>query len=155
MRNLALVGLLLLAGCGDGIALYPIEGTVTLDGKPMEGLMVAFAPEGGGISGAGRTDASGNYSITSTKGKGLPPGIYNVAISEIVVADNGGTEMQEAESSSNSASYEQMAMGNDMSQYKAAEKKKAGIPAKYNKQSTLKETVAETDNTINFDLSTK
>lgn len=117
--------------------------------------MVAFGSETPGISGAGRTDASGNYTITSTKGKGLPAGNYNVSISEIVVADNGGSEMQEVESSSNSSSYEQMAMGNNMAQYKAAEKKKASIPAKYNKQSTLKETVAETDNTINFDLSSK
>lgn len=155
MRSLACVSLLLLAGCGDGIALYEINGTVTLDGKPMEGLMVAFSPEGGGISGAGRTDASGNYTITCPKGKGLPAGMYNVGISEIVVADNGASEMQEVESSSNSSSYEQMAMGNNMAQYKAAEKKKATIPAKYNKQSTLKETVAETDNTINFDLSSK
>ncbi len=154
---LVCVGLLSFAGCGDGITLYPVSGTVTLDGKPVEGLMVAFAPEDSGFSGAGRTDANGKYTITSTKGKGLPSGNYNVAISEVTVVENSGSEVEEAAQSSNNASYERMAMGGgSQQQYRDAEKKKSKlIPAKYNAQSTLKEIVAETENTIDFALSSK
>lgn len=154
MKSFVCVCLLLLCGCG-GPGLYPVSGTVTLDGKSIEGLMVGFSPAGEGISGAGRTDATGKYVITSAQGRGLPPGEYNISIQEITAAENSATEIKAVESSSNSAAYEQQAMGS-ASEYKAAERKsKKVIPAKYNAQSTLKETVAKTENTIDFTLSSK
>lgn len=154
MRYLACLCLFLLSGCG-GTGLHPVTGTVTLDGKPIEGLMVGFAPVEEGISGAGRTDAVGKYVITSAQGRGLPPGEYNVSIQEITAIENSGTEVKEVEASSNSAAYEQMAKGN-IEDYKAAERNnKNRIPAKYNAKSTLKETVAKTENTIDFNLSSK
>lgn len=154
MRSLFCLCVLLFAGCGDGIQLYPITGNVTVDGKAQEGLMVAFAPQDGGMSGAGRTDASGNYTITSTKGKGLPAGTYKVAIKEVTVVENNSEE-KEAAASSDSSSYEQLAMGGGADQYRKAAKEKKLLPAKYNDQTTLQETVAETDNTFNFALETQ
>ncbi|MCA9127882.1 MAG: carboxypeptidase regulatory-like domain-containing protein [Planctomycetales bacterium] len=144
---------LLLSGCG-GVKLYPVSGTVTLDGKPTEGLLVAFAGEGG-MAATGTTDANGAYSLTSIKGKGLPAGNYRVAITHVAVQENSGTQQQDDfATSSNSAAYEQQAMGSPTA-YKAEEKKKNKIPAKYNSQSTLQEMVAETENTIDFALSSK
>ena len=39
-----------LSGCGNGhdIDLYPVTGTVTIDGNPVEGAMVNFQPTGEG-----------------------------------------------------------------------------------------------------------
>ena len=145
---------MLLAGCGDGITLYPVSGTVLVDDTPVEGLMVGFTPEGGGISGAGTTNAAGEYTITSTKGRGLPAGNYKVAIQEVAAAENASSEEEEAYQSSDSAAYERMAMG-DPSQYKSAEakaKREKKLPAKYNAQSTLQEIVAETENVIDFKI---
>ncbi|MCA9127562.1 MAG: carboxypeptidase regulatory-like domain-containing protein [Planctomycetales bacterium] len=144
----------LLAGCG-GVKLYPVAGTVTMDGKPMEGLLVAFAGDGG-ITATGTTDTNGAYQLTSIKGRGLPAGNYRVSITHVAVQENSGSQQQESEmaSSSNSAAYEQQAMGNPTA-YKAAEKKKSKIPDKYNSQSTLQEMVAETENVIDFALSSK
>jgi hypothetical protein len=157
MRFLACVFICVLSGCGGGIVLYPVSGIVTVDGSPVEGLMVAFAPEKEGISGAGRTDAMGKYTITCTQGRGLPAGNYNVSIKEAAVVVNTGSETDEIETSSNNAAYQRMALG-DASQYKAAEKQQKSqkhLPAKYNSETTLKEIVATTTNSIDFNLSSK
>ncbi len=159
MRSLACVLLCLLSGCGSGPALYQVSGIVTVDGEPVEGLMVAFAPVTEGMSGAGRTDAMGKYTITCSQGRGLPAGEYNVAIKEATAVVNSGSasESQAVESSSNNAAYLEQSKV-DASQYKAAEKAAKAqkkLPEKYNAQTTLKETVAATDNDIPFNLSWK
>lgn len=55
------------AGCGERIRVSTVSGTVTLDGKPIPGLMVEFAPaENPGWRlplGIGYTDAEGRYSL--------------------------------------------------------------------------------------------
>lgn len=149
--------LLLLCGCGSGGAkLYPVSGTVKVDAEPVAGLIVAFAPADGGISGAGTTDAAGKYTITSAQGRGLPAGNYNVSLQVAPVVNTVAAD-SELQSSSNSAAYAEQASGNP-SQYKEAEKAKKSqkqLPEKYNAKSTLKETVAKTTNTIDFDLSWK
>jgi hypothetical protein len=87
MRFLAALGaaLLTLSGCGGGVGtLYPVEGKVMVDGKPLpfgritfvadkdKGNETKFAPFG--------EIKDGNYSLT-TKGKpGAPPGWYNIMV---------------------------------------------------------------------------
>lgn len=144
-----------LAGCG-GSTVHSVSGTVTLDGNPIEGLLVAFAPTGEGISGAGRTNASGNYTITSIEGNGLPAGMYRVSIDEIITVSNAGPEMSELEQGSDNAAYEQQATGNPSDYTDAARKAKQKlIPDKYNSETTLQETVAKVSNTIDFALTSK
>jgi len=82
-----LVGLLLVAGCGDGkIARYPVQGTVTVDGSPAAGAIVIFCPIEGGpelekLRPMGTTDAAGAFRLMSiTPNDGAPAGQYKVIV---------------------------------------------------------------------------
>ncbi|MCX7400115.1 MAG: hypothetical protein NT138_20790 [Planctomycetales bacterium] len=79
------LGILLLAGCGDGRpSLVPINGTVTLNGTPVEGAQLGFEPQE--IEGYSRpsmaiTDAQGKFTIgTYDKADGIPAGSYKVSV---------------------------------------------------------------------------
>jgi hypothetical protein len=63
---LGLASLLLAAGCGrsDRPDLGTVQGTVTLDGKPLAGALVVFTPSGPGRSASDLTDAAGRYELT-------------------------------------------------------------------------------------------
>ncbi|MDX1962113.1 MAG: hypothetical protein SFX18_03105 [Pirellulales bacterium] len=74
------------SGCGFGTP-QPVQGTVLVDGKPLEGIMVGFysddkATAQDALWGIGYTDKAGNFQVTETKaalgGKGLPAGRYRV-----------------------------------------------------------------------------
>ena len=78
------MGLALLVGCGgSGLGTIPVSGKITVDGQPMEGVMVVFNPGDGGRAAAGRTDAQGIYKLTTEiAGDGALPGSYKVAVSK-------------------------------------------------------------------------
>jgi hypothetical protein len=63
---LGLASLLLTVGCGrsDRPDLGTVEGTVTLNGKPLAGALVVFTPSGPGRSASDLTDAAGRYELT-------------------------------------------------------------------------------------------
>jgi hypothetical protein len=77
---------MLLAGCGSGRpALVPVEGTVILDGEPVEGAIVAFQmidpPPDYRRPSSAITDAAGKFRVqTYQAGDGLPRGRYKVVI---------------------------------------------------------------------------
>ncbi|MCA9028924.1 MAG: carboxypeptidase regulatory-like domain-containing protein [Planctomycetaceae bacterium] len=52
-------------GCGrtDLPELAEVEGTVTLDGQPLEGVLVSFYPADEARPGTGVTDAEGHYEL--------------------------------------------------------------------------------------------
>ncbi len=57
-------------GCGPGsIPTVEVSGTVTLDGKPLEGAMVGFYPASGGAPATGQTDSSGKFTLRVPAGK--------------------------------------------------------------------------------------
>lgn len=141
-------------GCGPNLS--PVTGTVTLDDKPVENAIVSFVPVEGGTSASGTTDANGKYTLVCVEGVGVAPGTYRVSIAEVPPVQNSGAEeSSEAAASSNSSAYESMASGGGAAQYKAAEKRKDKIPAKYNAQSTLQKDVISGPNEIDFALSSK
>ena len=152
---LSVVALLTSVGCGPGVT--TVSGTVTLDGEPMEGLIVAFTPDGGGPSGAGTTDAQGKYTLNSNLGAGIPSGSYKVSITSLPQVDEGAmssdeggdVQMDDYNGGSDSADYAANAAG-DNDDYSQVSKET--IPAKYNANSTLKEEVGEGDVTIDFAL---
>lgn len=91
----ALACLALLVGCSKGPArpkTYPVTGTVTLNGQPVEGATVVFVPKAATQSGqaagqqgpqvaTGETDAQGHYQLgTFAKGDGAVPGEYLVKV---------------------------------------------------------------------------
>jgi hypothetical protein len=85
--GLALTGLMVFAGCGEkGIARYPVNGSVNIDNKPVEGAMVIFCPVGGSeqvqkTRPFGFTEGDGKFELTTVKkGDGAPAGDYKVLV---------------------------------------------------------------------------
>ncbi|GAB5404392.1 MAG: hypothetical protein Aurels2KO_26230 [Aureliella sp.] len=87
---LCLTSIPLLTGCGDpGIGAIPVTGTITVDGTPMEGVMVVFNPEDGTRAASGRTDAEGKYSLTTEiNGDGALPGKYKISVTKHLAAED-------------------------------------------------------------------
>lgn len=113
-------------GCGgDGPELASVEGTVLLDGTPLENAKLVFTPTGPGRPSSGRTDASGKYSLSYTSEEGgAILGEHLVDISTYVRGDvDSGT------------------VG-------APER----LPMRYNRKSELKRAVESGGNVIDFEL---
>lgn len=80
----------LLAGCGGNDRNWketiPVSGSVMVDGKPAEGVMVVFHPEGGMDTAQptetkSMTDKEGKFVATTYEvGDGAPPGAYKVTL---------------------------------------------------------------------------
>jgi hypothetical protein len=88
---LAMLSLVSTTGCsrGDGRPkTYPVTGTVTLGGTPVDGATVIFVPKSppqpgtqGPQAATGVTDAAGKYTLgTFAKGDGAVPGEYLVKV---------------------------------------------------------------------------
>lgn len=85
------------AGCGpDRPETISVTGTVTLDGSPVSGAVVAFTPVGGGRPATGTTDGSGKFTLTTfDDGDGALPGQHLVAVTEGSAAVEGDPESGE------------------------------------------------------------
>src|SRR4029453_13121047 len=85
---LALFGLV---GCESscGPAVQYVEGVVTLDGSPIEGVTVSFSPAkaGSGTPAVGTTDTNGVFKLTATQGGsvggGAGIGDYQVTFTKV------------------------------------------------------------------------
>ncbi len=75
----------------------PVSGLITLNGEPVAGASVVFAPrKKNGSAAAGTTDAAGMFKMTTFQaGDGVIPGGYSVAISKIVTIDEDAKTRQE------------------------------------------------------------
>ena len=83
------IALTSLVGCGDGkLPLYPVTGSVLVDGKPAEGAMVIFCPVEGKSSPElqrerpfGNTGPDGKFALTTfNKDDGVPLGEYKILV---------------------------------------------------------------------------
>lgn len=128
-RTWLLLSVLAVVGCGsDGPELADVTGTVTLDGKPLQGARVTFAPESKGSPSYGMTDAEGNYSLMYSRDEsGAMVAKHNVSIE---------TEKLSAED---------MAEGVPVPEF-------VPVPEKYNQPGALTADVKPGDNDIDFDL---
>jgi len=76
-------------GTGDAPKTVPAKGTITVDGRPMGKLSVAFMPTQGKVA-TGETDSEGRFTLmTNTPGDGAVVGTYTVSVAPIL-------EVQEA-----------------------------------------------------------
>ena len=76
-----LVGLLLLAGCPGPkkASVYSVTGKVTVEGKPLIGCVILFAPVGTGSTASGAIGPDGSYKLSTDGGRqGALPGKYKV-----------------------------------------------------------------------------
>jgi hypothetical protein len=72
------------AGCGSNTGTVKVQGTVTLDGEPLEGASVTFQPDGKeGRPASGVTDKNGTFQLgTFSTNDGALPGGYKVIITK-------------------------------------------------------------------------
>ncbi len=90
-KNFTILLLVLLAfcvvatGCAKKKTFVPVEGTLTLNGEPVEGATVCFVPVDGnvGAAAAGTTDASGHFTVTTGSDAGCVPADYKVTVYKI------------------------------------------------------------------------
>lgn len=67
-----LFAVVFVVGCGDsGPKTYVVEGTVTIDGKPLPAGTVMFIPEGSGPYATGKVDKDGKYRAEVIEGRHL------------------------------------------------------------------------------------
>jgi hypothetical protein len=76
-------------GCGDsGPRRVPVSGTVSLNGKPLEGAIISFLPvpeNKEGMPAEDITGPSGNYKAMTKGRSGVVPGKYRVSITKSLV----------------------------------------------------------------------
>ncbi|MEI7921903.1 MAG: hypothetical protein WCJ40_08345 [Planctomycetota bacterium] len=81
--TLAVISMMAL-GCGEsGPRLVSVSGKVSVDGKPMEGLVLSFLPDPsnpGALPSENEVAADGTYTAYTQGRKGLMPGKYHVVI---------------------------------------------------------------------------
>ena len=124
---------LLCAGTGCGPSHPRIEGTVTLDGVPVDGGSISFFQGSGAGSDKGHAPvAGGKYVIEGDRARNLAPGNYTVRIFWLQLLGNPGSKYVDA-----SAPVKQL------------------IPPQYNDQSTLTREVKPGTNQLDFDLRSK
>lgn len=121
-------------GCGGGLGTVPAGGSVTVDGKPAEGVLVLFTPDSPeGMPASGVTDATGTFKLTTEiNGDGALPGAYKVAISKYEETGPDvpeGEEGQTAEEMDMDAIYAAVEKGGDI-------KSKRVVAAKYGSAAT-------------------
>jgi hypothetical protein len=95
-----MLGLATLVGCGsDAPPLGQVTGTVTLDGKPVDGAMIQFEPTTSGLPTAfGQTDAQGKYELWYSRGnKGASLGEAIVRITAFQEADDDSAKKKRPE----------------------------------------------------------
>lgn len=115
----------LLSGCGGG-KLGEVEGTVTLNGKPLSGAEVVFQPDHEGRPSSGITDEEGHYVLQYTANQaGAEVGVHTVRIrAEVTRKDRFGEEVTVGDR----------------------------VPTRYNEESELKKEVTSGDQEINLEL---
>jgi hypothetical protein len=80
------------AGCNGGTDTQPVEGKVTLDGRPLEQVHLIFYPVEANPAKPtrfiGLTDAQGHFAMRGDEGKfdGMPAGKYRVTLTTAVAA---------------------------------------------------------------------
>lgn len=124
--------LVALAGCGGGsTSRVPVEGTVTFDGKPVDGGSISFILEGTTTTApVGAVIKDGRYAVEAEKGP--VPGKYKV---EIVWNKTTGKTVP-----------------NTSDPGTTTDETKQVIPSRYNSKTELTANITSGPNTVNFDL---
>jgi hypothetical protein len=146
----------ILSGCSGGaeggkrVPVYRVKGVVKLNGGPIAGATVAFGPKEGQPTAMGRTNDSGEYTLTTyDSGDGAAKGIYTVTVMKIV--GSGGSTSSEPEHGVNVAPS-----NSHMMPQKAQSGSDDGnlVPAKYGDSTTtpLSFKVEEKDNVFDIEI---
>lgn len=125
---------LLLLGCGrsDGVTGVNVSGTITMDGKPLDGVEVYFINEN--FEGYGKTNSEGKYQLVN----GAAVGNNKVYLKRFNIAGGGGVDLSVPGMDAGQAAA--MAEAQEQSQKKTGDKKKSSsmIPPEYSNPNTTK-----------------
>jgi hypothetical protein len=141
------MGLVTVLGCGDDTGLarrYPVSGTVTYNGNPVEKGRIDFIPAQAEGRAASGQIADGRYSLTTAiPGDGALPGPYKVTVTSVEV------DTTELKAIAKGGQFH-----HDKTFAKAVRNAKRLVPSKYQLADTsgLTATVKAESNTSNFDL---
>jgi hypothetical protein len=84
------------SGCGSGVSVYPVEGKVLYNGKPMKGGgVISLVPLGAqeGKAAGGEIDDAGNYKLTTySSGDGSMAGEFRVIIMQVTEREPDATQ---------------------------------------------------------------
>jgi len=117
------------SGCGP--AKTSVEGTVTLDGKAVEGALVSFIPDGDGAQPAqGETDKDGHFKIKTNNIDGVAHGKYKVTITKTKAMEGPGNGLQGADA------YKAMMAKGQLNTTTRSAVPKSELPAKYSSAET-------------------
>lgn len=97
--GLTVLVVICMAGCGsDGPELSDVSGKVTIDGQPVQGVVLTFVPDAaGGSPSYGKTDAAGIYRLMFTATKyGAMPGSHRVEMNITKMSKDELAEMRAA-----------------------------------------------------------
>lgn len=132
-RTASALLMLVCLGCSqrglDG--LYPVKGTVTLNGKPLDGATISFISKGDGRPATAISKADGTFEVFTLDSSGALPGNYRV----VVVKEEVPPETSAAD-----AGFD--ASGQDLSMVQAAKTGKQAfksnqlVPTKYTNPET-------------------
>lgn len=103
-----IVCLILAAGCGHSEPPARVEGTLRLEGKPLDHCLVTFLPEPGvdaeSHASTGLTDAQGRYQLHQDNGRaGASAGWHRVIVQDLLVSsgmrrrDHGTIDLENGE----------------------------------------------------------
>lgn len=146
----------IVSGCGQPTAartpVYKVTGKVTFVGSPLIGAVVSFSPTGNQPAAIGRTNDTGNFTLTTYKaGDGAAAGDFKVLVMMIDSAGSGASPKD--------AHFKDQSSYVPIDTHAATKGGKATgnvLPAKFSdpKQSPLSATVdpKKSENTFNFDL---
>jgi hypothetical protein len=161
--NWLLMGLVaalpVITGCAPSKSVGAVKatGTVTFDGKPLEGATVSFIPDGeGGRNAAGLTDAQGNFRLTTLEpGDGAMPGKYKVTVTKKDSDPNAYVPPASQEEGMKRAAAEAAKANSGF--YKGVTPVKDLLPERYNSDKTSglsAEVKSGGDNNFTFPLTT-
>lgn len=146
-------------GCSDTsqpdyskLGLVEISGTVTMDDQPLANVAVFFHDRENRRYSFGVTDNDGRYTLMfDSRKSGVLPGEKEI---EITSTKNPMASLSDASEVSNSEETELESKA-DREAEETTESRQEMVPAKYNKATTLKYTVTESNQSVDFSLSSK
>lgn len=159
MRTTVLLLAFLVIGCSDSrFPLAPISGTITLDGEPLEGAEVVFAPMENknttvvGPASVGYTDQEGRFTLKTIKGRtGAVLTNHRVSVGFGEIDEAAVAAKVDAITEQNLNMPEQKVLALESKVRKSMMSKKS-IPESYNKKTQLRFEVRGPTEDANFDL---
>jgi hypothetical protein len=155
LPTLLLVCILGVQGCGDSSKLYPVEGTVTVDGNAIEGATVIFTSQDGQISAAGLTSASGKFKLLTNGKEGVPAGSYKVAVTKVSSPQLDTGESQPDPTKSYTEFMKKSGMQPGKQGMKATAGMKSEVPERYGKPGGLPDQVVPATGPISLEMKSK